>query len=95
MAFATRPRLENLLAALSLNLADEAAAALERASGLTGSATAGLLALEEFLGESTSAGWPTRSGSRTRARSGWSASWRRRGSPSAGPEPTAAASRCA
>ena len=45
------PRLENLLAALSLNLADEAAAALERASGLTGSATAALLALQEFLGE--------------------------------------------
>lgn len=45
------PRLENLLAALSLNLADEAAAALERASGLTGSATAALLALHEFLGD--------------------------------------------
>ena len=45
------PRLENLLAALSLNLADEAAAALERASGLTGSATAALLALQEFLDE--------------------------------------------
>jgi len=44
-------RLENLLAALSLNLADEATAALERASGLTGSATAALLALQEFLGE--------------------------------------------
>lgn len=44
------PRLENLLASLSLNLADDAAAALERASGLTGSATAALLALDEFLG---------------------------------------------
>lgn len=46
------PRLENLLASLSLNLAEEAVAALERESGLTGSATAGLLALEEFLNES-------------------------------------------
>lgn len=45
------PRLENLLAALSLNLADEATAALERTTGLTGSATAALLALQEFLGE--------------------------------------------
>jgi DNA-binding MarR family transcriptional regulator len=45
----THPRLENLLASLSLNLADEAVAALERESGLTGSATAGLLALDEFL----------------------------------------------
>ena len=48
----THPRLENLLASLSLNLADEAAAELERVSGLTGSASAGLLALEEFLDES-------------------------------------------
>lgn len=52
MALAAYPRLENLLASLSLNLADEAAAALERVSGLTGSATAALLALEEFLDES-------------------------------------------
>jgi MarR family transcriptional regulator, negative regulator of the multidrug operon emrRAB len=52
MAHGTHPRLENLLASLSLNLADEATAALERASGLTGSATAALLALEEFLDES-------------------------------------------
>lgn len=49
MALVAHPRLENLLASLSLNLADETAAALERVSGLTGSATAGLLALEEFL----------------------------------------------
>ena len=52
MAHAAHPRLDNLLASLSLNLADEAAAALERVSGLTGSATAALLALEEFLGGS-------------------------------------------
>lgn len=52
MALVTHPRLENLLASLSLNLADETVAALERVSGLTGSATAGLLALEEFLDES-------------------------------------------
>ncbi|HUR73379.1 MAG TPA: MarR family transcriptional regulator [Sporichthya sp.] len=44
------PRLENILASLSLNLADETTAALERASGLSGSATAALLALHEFLG---------------------------------------------
>jgi MarR family transcriptional repressor of emrRAB len=52
MAIVAHPRLENLLASLSLNLADEAEAALERVSGLTGSATAGLLALDEFLDES-------------------------------------------
>ncbi|HLY48118.1 MAG TPA: MarR family winged helix-turn-helix transcriptional regulator [Solirubrobacteraceae bacterium] len=52
MALVSHPRLENLLASLSLNLAEEAAAELERVSGLTGSATAGLLALEEFLDES-------------------------------------------
>lgn len=52
MALVTHPRLDNLLASLSLNLADEAGAALERVSGLTGSATAGLLALEEFLDDS-------------------------------------------
>jgi len=44
------PRLHNLLASLSLNLAEDAQEALERASGLAGSATAALLALEEFLG---------------------------------------------
>jgi DNA-binding MarR family transcriptional regulator len=43
--------MENLLASLSLNLAEEGQAAMERASGLTGSATAALLALEEFLGD--------------------------------------------
>jgi MarR family transcriptional repressor of emrRAB len=44
------PRLDNLLASLSLNLAEEEQQALERASGLTGSAAAALLALGEFLG---------------------------------------------
>jgi DNA-binding MarR family transcriptional regulator len=43
-------RLDNLLASLSLNLADAGQQALERASGLSGSATAALLALAEFLG---------------------------------------------
>jgi DNA-binding MarR family transcriptional regulator len=52
MALPTHARLENLLASLSLNLADETAAVLKRESGLTGAATAGLLALEEFLDES-------------------------------------------
>lgn len=52
MTPATHPRLENLLAALSLNVAEEAMAALESVSGLTGSANAALLALEEFLDES-------------------------------------------
>ena len=51
VASATHPRMENLLASLSLNLADEAASALERASGLAGSAKEALLALDEFLGE--------------------------------------------
>jgi DNA-binding MarR family transcriptional regulator len=51
MATSVHPRLENLLAALSLNLAEESQAALERAAGLTGSATVALLALEEFLGD--------------------------------------------
>jgi DNA-binding MarR family transcriptional regulator len=45
------PRLANLLASLALNLAEESQAALERASGLAGSATAALLALEGFLGD--------------------------------------------
>ena len=49
MAASAHPRLENLLASLSLNLAEESTTALERASGLTGSATAALLALEEIL----------------------------------------------
>ena len=51
MAASVNPRLENLLASLSLNLAEESQTALERASGLTGSATVALLALEEFLGD--------------------------------------------
>ncbi len=49
MVASANPRLDNLLASLSLNLAEEGQQALERASGLTGSATAALLALEEFL----------------------------------------------
>lgn len=51
MAFVTHPRLENLLAVFSLNLTDKAMAALQRVSGLTGCATASLLALEQFLDE--------------------------------------------
>ena len=51
MAVPVNPRLENLLASVVLNLGDEATAALERAAGLSGSATAALLALAEFLGE--------------------------------------------
>ena len=51
MAASVHPRLENLLASLSLNLAEESQTALERAAGLSGSATAALLALEEFLGD--------------------------------------------
>ncbi len=51
MAASVNPRLENLLASLSMNLAEESQSALERASGLTGSATLALLALEEFLGD--------------------------------------------
>ena len=50
MTATPNPRLDNLLASLSLNLAAQGQRALERASGLTGSATAALLALEEFLG---------------------------------------------
>jgi DNA-binding MarR family transcriptional regulator len=42
-------RLVNLLASLSLNLAEQGQQALERASGLTGTAATALLALEEFL----------------------------------------------
>ena len=49
MATSVHPRLENLLASLALNLADEGQAALETASGLSGSATVALLALEEIL----------------------------------------------
>ncbi len=51
MASSAHPRLDNLLVSLTLNLAEETSAALERASGLAGSATAALLALEEFLGD--------------------------------------------
>jgi DNA-binding MarR family transcriptional regulator len=51
MAADPHPRLHNLLAALALNLGEETTAALERASGLTGAAATGLLALEEFLGD--------------------------------------------
>jgi DNA-binding MarR family transcriptional regulator len=51
MAADVHPRLENLLAALALNLGEEASAALEQASGLSGSAGTALLALEEFLGD--------------------------------------------
>jgi len=43
-------RLYNLLASLSLNLAEEAQGVLERESGLVGSAAVALLAFEEFLG---------------------------------------------
>ncbi len=52
MTLPTHPRLENLLASLSLNLAEEAVAALDGASRLTGSAAAALLALEEFMNDS-------------------------------------------
>jgi DNA-binding MarR family transcriptional regulator len=50
MVAPAHPRLENLLASLSLNLADEAQRAMERTTRLTGSGTAALLALGEFLG---------------------------------------------
>lgn len=45
------PRLNNLLASLSLNLSREAAVALEGTTGLSGNAPAALLALHEFLDE--------------------------------------------
>jgi MarR family transcriptional regulator, negative regulator of the multidrug operon emrRAB len=51
MAADVHPRLDNLLAALALNLGEETSAALEQASGLTGSAATALLALEEFLAD--------------------------------------------
>lgn len=51
MAASSHPRLDNLLAALILNLGEEATAALEEATGLAGGATAALLALDEFLGD--------------------------------------------
>lgn len=46
-----KPRLENLLASLSLNLTVESTTALEDVSGLSGSAAVALLALDEFLGD--------------------------------------------
>ncbi|HCB06905.1 MAG TPA: hypothetical protein DEQ43_22120 [Nocardioides bacterium] len=51
MATSVHPRLDNLLASLTLNLADEGRVALEEAAGLSGSAALALLALEEFLGD--------------------------------------------
>ncbi len=51
MASPVHPRLDNLLGSLTLNLAQDATAALERSSRLAGSAAAALLALEEFLGD--------------------------------------------
>jgi DNA-binding MarR family transcriptional regulator len=45
-------RVVNLLASLSLNLADEAAEALCRTTGLAGSAATALIALHEFLEDS-------------------------------------------
>lgn len=44
-------RLSNLLAALTLNLAEETAAAMEAAAGVKGAAAPALLALNEFLGD--------------------------------------------
>ena len=49
VAAPAHPRLDNLLASLALNLAEEGRAALERASGLSGSPAVALLALAEFL----------------------------------------------
>jgi len=49
MSRSANPRLDNLLAALSLNLAAEGQQAMERATGLSGSAATALLALEQFL----------------------------------------------
>jgi DNA-binding MarR family transcriptional regulator len=43
-------RLSNLLASLTLNLAEECAAAMEAAAGVKGAAAPALLALDEFLG---------------------------------------------
>jgi len=51
MAADVHPRLDNLLAALALNLGEEGTATLEQASGLAGSSATALLALEEFLGD--------------------------------------------
>src|SRR4051812_1707755 len=43
-------RLSNLLAALTLNLAEESEAAMETAAGVRGAAAPAILALDEFLG---------------------------------------------
>src|SRR5436190_2960599 len=51
MSARAHPRLDNLLASLSLNLAEERRVALEQAAGLSGAATEALLALAEFLGD--------------------------------------------
>jgi DNA-binding MarR family transcriptional regulator len=51
MATLVHPRLENLLASLTLNLAEESRTAMERAAGVSGAAALALLALEEFLGD--------------------------------------------
>ncbi|WP_460715815.1 MarR family transcriptional regulator [Nocardioides dilutus] len=52
MAAPVNPRLDNLLASLSLNLAEESRFAMAEASGLAGNAALALLALDEFLGDS-------------------------------------------
>ena len=49
MTASANPRLDNLLAALSLGLVDEGDAAMERATGLAGAGPVALLALDEFL----------------------------------------------
>jgi DNA-binding MarR family transcriptional regulator len=51
MGPSVNPRLDNLLASLSLNLADESTRALESAAGLKGEAATALLALDEFLAD--------------------------------------------
>ena len=53
VADSANPRLDNLLAALSLGLVDESDAALERATGLAGAGPVALLALDEFLAGTT------------------------------------------
>ena len=49
MSTSANPRLDNLLAALSVGLVDEGDAEMARVSGLSGAAPAALLALDEFL----------------------------------------------
>jgi DNA-binding MarR family transcriptional regulator len=49
-------RLSNLLASLTLNLAEESAAAIEQAAGVKGAAGPALLALDEFLGDDVNVG---------------------------------------